>query len=1176
MKHLAIQQSCVCCVNCLEKKSFSVATRLLMRGSISLIILFASMVLNASDLKSQGIDNVTVTVNFKTNTLKEVFKKIEAITDFHFTYRPVDIKSVVNINYKKDQVTVAKLLQDILKGTGLQYMERDANVIIKKEEIPVAEQMQTQVAEPTAGKVKGKVINKETSAPIADASVVVKGTNRGTATNSRGEFEIEAAEGAVLVISSVGFEPYEVKVTTAADALVIGLNAKSDPLSEVVVTAFGIERQKRSIGYSQQKIDGAALTEARESNVINSLKGRVAGVHINQSSGGPSGSSYISIRGNSSLAGNDQPLFVVDGLPINNENLRKASSYATGDRDYGDGIKDINPDDIESITVLKGANAAALYGSRGANGVILITTKKSAKKGFGISFNSNATFETINVIPTFQNKWAGGYDDTYASWDPDSAIVNGVKYQYQPDWMEDQWGGPLDGRMVVIKTMPELGPVPMSPQPKDNVIKFYRTGSTFTNTVAFTKGTETTNVRLSLSNLSNKGIVPNNSFNRQTINLFASANITDRLRVEAKANFIRENNKNRPEVGRSFENIWNNFSVLARHIDLNWLKNYRNPDGSMVNWLRNGIIMNPYWVLNEILEDDQRDRLISYASLNYKLTDWLNLQVRASNDGYTDVRNERVAKGTLDRAGAGGAVRNHQYRVNQLNADAILTATGNLSKNFTGLFLAGANLYKSQTTITGLDGGNLNLDNYYNISNAGIVTPTYTLLRKEVQSAFFDGQLGYKKYLFLDITGRNDWSSSLGDPSFFYPSISLSHVLTDALNIKSSLLSYAKLRASYAQAGTDANVYQTKAGYTILPVSSGFNGQQFAQISQTVPNATLKNELKKSYEFGTDIRLFNNRVGIDFTYYKASTANQILPISVSSASGFSRKVINAGEIENKGIELFVNAIPVQLSNSFTWEVSVNFSKNRSKVVSLVEGISNYVLLSYNGLTIEARPGQSFGNIVGYAYDRTPEGRKIVGDDGAYTRGTDRVVLGNVQPDWIAGLTNSFSFKGIRLGTLIDVRKGGQVFSLSKQNEMGTGTGKFTEKRDNLIADGVVWDETSSKYIENTQVVPAQKYYAYRTWSDITEEFVIDAGYVALREATLGYDFRPKILSKTPFKTATFSVVGRNLLYIHRDPQFKEMGISPETAFAPTAAAQGYENSSMPTTRSIGFNLSFTF
>ncbi len=1006
---------------------------------------------------------------------------------------------------------------------------------------------------------------------LEGVSVLVKETKQGTTTDASGKYSLQVKDGAVLIFSYTGYLNKEISAGLLQSAFDVVLEQDPKSLEEVVVTAFGIERQKRSVGFTQQKVDGAVLTQAREVNVANSLKGRVAGVHINQSSGGPSGSSYVIIRGNSSLRQRDQPLYVVDGLPINNDNLRQAGAFGGG-RDYGDGLKDINPDDIESITVLKGPNAAALYGSRGANGVILITTKKSAKKGIGISYNSNATFETINVIPTFQNKWGGGYDDSYIYW-TDSTVINGVKYQLQPDWIEDQWGGPLDGRLAVIQTMPELGPVPMSPQPEDNVRKFYRTGSTYTNTLALTGGSENANIRLSLSNLSNKGIVPNNSMNRQTVNLIVGANITPRFKVEAKANYIRETNKNRPAIGSSFLNIHRNFSRLARHINLDWLKNYKRPDGSMVNWVNNGAIMNPYWVLNEILNDDQRDRLISYVSLNYKFTDWLSLQVRAANDGYTDVRNERVAKRTL--AGqSGGAIRNFQFRVNELNSDAILTASGKLSKNFTGSLLVGGNLYKTKTTITGVEGGNLNYDNLYHISNAQLVTPVSFLGRKEVQSVFYNGQLGFRNYLFLDITGRNDWSSALGEPSFFYPSFSLSHVLTDVLKIKSDFLSYVKLRASYAQAGNDGDIYQTKAGYSIFSIASGFGGQQFAAISGTVPEAKLKNELKTSYEAGADIRLFKNRVGIDFTYYSNSTTDQIIPISVSAATGFSSKAINAGEIQNKGIEVFANAIPVQLPNSFTWEVSVNFSKNKSKVISLTDGITNLVLLSA-GVRIEARPGQPFGNIVGFPYKLSPEGRRIV-EGGGYVAGDDRVVLGNIQPDWLGGITNTFSYKGIRLSALIDVRKGGQIYSFSKYDGMASGTGKFTENRGNLITPGVVWDPGQNKYVENTEVVLAQTYYAYRAWNDIHEEFVIDASYVALREATLSYDFRPKILSKTPFKTATLSVVGRNLLYIYRDPQFKEMGISPESAFAPIAAAQGYELYTMPRTRSIGFNLSFSF
>lgn len=1111
-----------------------------------------------------------ITFSGRNVPLEKIFSVIEAQTGYVVFYNYTALRDAGNVTVKAHRTPLAEFLKNCFSSLPYQFSIEGKTILITRKAGADSSPREMDAMPPPV-QVTGSV-KDESGKPLQGATVSVKGTAIATTTDGAGNFSISVEEGAVIVFSFTSYISQEVKVRQGQPQIVIVLQPELKSFEEVVVTAFGIKKEKRSVGYTQQSIDGSSLTQAREGNVLNALKGRLAGVHINRSSGGPSGSSYIAIRGNSSLSQRDQPLFIVDGMPINNDNLGQVRS-AFGGRDYGDGVKDINPDDIESITVLKGPNAAALYGSRGANGVVLITTKKSAKKGLGISFNSNATFERIAQFPTFQNKWAGGYDDTYEGYWLDSTDVGGNRYQVQPDWIEDQWGGPLDGRLAVIQMMPDLGPVPMSPQPEDNLRKFYRTGTTYTNTVALSAGRENAHMRLSLSNLSNRGIIPNNSFNRQTINLITGAAITDRFSVEAKATYVRETNKNRPYIGTDFLNINRNFTRIARHIDLNWLKDYKNQDGSMRNWVFNGAIMNPFWVLNEVGGDDQRDRLIGYVSLQYQFTNWLNLRVRASNDGYTDVRNEFVGKGTLAGYNT-GLVKNFQYRVNELNADAILTASGKLSDAFTGSVLVGGNLYKTKTTITGIQGGNLNYDDLYDISNAQIVTPTYFLGRKEVQSAFFNGELAYKNHLFLNITGRNDWSSALGEPSFFYPSVSLSHVLTDALNIRSRFLSYAKLRLSYAQAGNDGAIYQTKTGYSIFPITAGFNGQQFAEINQTLTNSKLKNELKTSYEAGADIRLFNNRIGVDFTYYDASTTNQIIPIPISAASGFTTQVINAGEIRNNGIEIFLNAIPVQLK-SFRWATTVNFSRNRSKVVSLTEGITNLVLLSSSGISIEARPGNAFGNIVGFPYLYSPEGRKVV-EEGGYVRAAAREVLGNIQPDWLAGVTNTFSFKGFSLSALIDVRKGGQIYSVTKYDQTASGTGKFTENRGNLIADGVIWDAGQEKYIENTEPAFAQNYYAYRAWGQIHQEFVVDAEYVALRQATLSYDFNADALKRTPFKTASLSVVGRNLFYLYRDPQFKLMGISPEAAFAPTAAAQGYEAFTMPATRSIGINLALGF
>lgn len=1108
-------------------------------------------------------------INFsgKNVSLEKVFKVIESQTGYVVFYNYSAIKDAKAVTVNAKHKSLEAFLQECFSNQPFQFAIEGKTILIARKENTTSLD-QSFAAVDVTGNVKD-----ENGNPLKGATVSVKGTGIATTTNEAGYFKLSVVDGSVLVFSYASYVTKEVRVSKTRSEINIALEPDRKNVEEIVITAFGIEKQKRAVGYTQQSVDGSSLTQAREGNVLNSLKGKFAGVHINRSSGGPTGSSYIAIRGNSSLSQRDQPLFIVDGMPINNDNLGQVRS-PFGGRDYGDGVKDINPDDIESVTVLKGPNAAALYGSRGANGVVLITTKKSAKKGLGITFNSNSTFEKISQFPTFQNKWAGGYDDTYEGYWIDSTTVDGKKYAIQPEWIEDQWGGALDGRMAVVQTMPELGPVAMSPQPEDNLKSFYRTGATYTNTVAVTAGRENVNMRLSLSNLYNKGIIPNNSLNRQTVNLISGAKITERFSVEAKATFIREANKNRPVIGSDFLNINRNFTRIARHVNLDWLKDYKKPDGTMRNWVNNGAIMNPYWVLNETGGDDERNRLIGYISLQYEFTNWLNLRVRTSHDGYTDVRNEYIGKGTL--AGySDGAVKNYQFRVSELNADAILTASGKLTKSLNGSLLLGSNLYKTKTIITGAEGTNLNYDDLYHISNAQVVTPTSYVGRKEVQSVFLNGELSYKNYLFLNVTGRNDWSSALGEPSFFYPSVSISNVLTDLFKVKSDVLSYAKLRLSYAQAGNDGAIYQTKTGYSILPITSGFNGQQFAQMSQSLTNNKLKNELKTSYEVGADILLFANRIGIDFTYYDAATTNQIIPIPISASSGFTTQVINAGNIKNRGIEVFVNAIPVQLNNSFRWSATINFSKNKSKVVALTEGITNLVLLSSAGISIEARPGETFGNIVGFPYKLSDDGRKVV-NEGAYMRGSARQILGNIQPDWLAGVTNTFSFKGFSLSALVDVRKGGQVYSMTKYDQTASGTGKFTENRDHLVANGVVWDDNAGKYIENTATSLAQNYYAYRAWLQVHEDFVVDASYVALRQATLSYDFKSSTLKRTPFKTASLSVVGRNLLYLYRDPQFKLMDVSPEAAFAPTAAAQGYEAFTMPSTRSIGINLALGF
>lgn len=552
----------------------------------------------------------------------------------------------------------------------------------------------------------------------------------------------------------------------------------------------------------------------------------------------------------------------------------------------------------------------------------------------------------------------------------------------------------------------------------------------------------------------------------------------------------------------------------------------------------------------------------------------MSLQAKVGNDFYSDVRYERIGQGTPGSSRRDGVVFKNMYNVKELNTDVLLTANGNLLENFTGSLSLGANKYTYKLEKEGYTGSKLDIPDLYEITNTLNIIATPFFRRKETQSVFFSGQLGYKNYLFLDVTGRNDWSSTLGvdNYSFFYPSASLSYVFSDALKLDSNFLTFGKLRASYAEAGNDADPYQTVTGYANSQAS--FQGQRYASLVRDVKNSDLKNELTSSYEIGADVRFFKNRLGIDFTYYNSSTTNQILPAEISATSGYNTLLVNAGEITNEGFEVLLNATPISIPESFQWDISLNFSKNKSRVVSLVDGIDSYTLISTFAANIEARPGEPFGNIVGSPYKRNEEGRFVITSSGSYQADTERVVLGNVQPDWLGGVTNTFSYKGFSLSGLVDIRKGGQIYSFSKYDQMAKGTGKFTENRENLVADGVVENEDGT-FSENTQVVLGQAYYAQKAWGNIGEEFVLNADYVSLREASIGYSLKSSFLSRTPFKTATFSIVGRNLFYLYRDSEVKAMGINPAAAFAPTAAAQGYEFSSVPSTRSIGFNLSLS-
>ena len=1041
--------------------------------------------------------------------------------------------------------------------------------------------------------VTGMVRSAAEGLPLPGVSVVVQGSgNIGTITDVDGKYSVQVPGNATaLTFSFVGMIMQSVKLG-AGNVINVSLESSMEAIDEVVVTALGIQREKKALGFAAQEVGEEALSGLRETNLASLLTAKIAGVQIYKTAAGTGGSSSVLIRGASSLSGSNQPLYVVDGVPIINIPKDKSGSAGVGgDNDYGDGIGDINTEDIASMTVLKGPNASALYGSRGANGVILITTKSGKKKqGIGVEVNSNISIETLNLFPSFQNYYATGYEETNIG--GSMVSINGTYYETMPNDI-DSWGPPLDGRRTVVDPFvyPEdknTRTLVLLPQPEDNVRDFYETGVVNTNTVALTGGTEKSSARLLLGNTTSKGIVPNERIKRQTISFRSTTQLTDFLSFDAKISYMRTEGKQRPNLGSSSENVSYTLSMLGRFVPMPWLKEYYENTGGWGKWP--GVVYNPYYVINELKNEDYRDRFIGYSSITLKMTDWLSLTGRVGADIYTESAQKTWPVGANGSANSTGRITTDFDHNQEINADVLLTANKQLSSNLSGTLSVGANYLKQKRDSQSMDARKFKATGVYHVSNCQTFFPSAYLWEKEMQSVFFTGQLAYKNYLFLDVTGRNDWSSALGvnEQSFFYPSVSASFVFTDAIDMDERFLSFGKIRASWAQVGNDSSPYMTRSGYSSY--TAGYNGQSYTSKSGRIPLFNLKNELSESWEIGADLRFFRNRLSFDVTYYNGHTTNQIIPITISSASGYVDKVINAGQIDNKGIEAVVNVTPVML-RGFKWDVSANFARNRSEVVELAPGVETYPLADVYPSDVEARVGHPYGNIIGVAYKRAPDGQRIVSSGGSYVKEGQTSVLGNIQPDWIGGLNNTFAYKGLSLNVLLDFKIGGELISSTKYHMTAKGTGKWTTEGRRLrdtddegnqlplvgVLDGVVEVEGSDgtvTYEKNTKAVDGQTYWANRVWSEIGEECVLNASYVSLREIMLSYRFPQRLMDKTPLSGLTVSLIGRNLAYLSEHMQ--DMGVSPESHPNTDAGYMGVESFSAPTTRTFGLNIKLTF
>lgn len=1085
--------------------------------------------------------------------------------------------------------------------------------------------------------VTGKVTGSD-GAPIPFATVQVKGTSTGTTTDQSGNFKLNVTgDNVVVTVRSVGYATQDVTLGTSGTVNVL-LQVNNESLQEVVVTALGIKREKKALGYALQEVGGDQLTRSNEQNFLNSLSGKVSGMQVTSASGAVGSSTRVVLRGNNSFK-NNSPLYVIDGVPINNFSTGLGGSGAV---DYGNGVADLDPNNIASISVLKGANAAALYGYRAANGVILITTKNGKNSGktngIGVTYTGGLSFERMYILPKYQNKYGqGNYGSEYyynlfksgqlnledigadPSLNPQSyqEWAEQIAFSYKDglgngvmDGVDESWGPRLDAGLMLpqynspVDANGNRQATPWISRP-NNVKDFFTTGYTVDNSVAVTSNTDKASTRLGLSHQRQTGTIPNTDQTKYSVALNTTQHLTDRLKVDVLANYVRINNDNLTGQGyNTFNPLQSLGGWFGRQVDVKDLKAHYNDEfanGFPYNWNSN-YHDNPYFNVYKNLHGRAKDRIFGYASASYKFHDWLNLTARIGNDWSTETRKEQywnksnfTVISAADKLWGGGYFRQTQWYINELNADLFLTGAGKLTNDFSLSYTAGTNFRDYRTKMTLLGADQLTVPNLFTVSNTkgqAVTDMQSTGLRSN--SVFGQATLGYKSWLYLDLTARNDWSSTLpkNNWSYFYPSASLSWIFTEALQLPTSVINYGKIRASWAQVGNATDPYQIYPIYNTLDNQNParplppFNGVTMYHIQTTLPPVNLKPERTTSTEVGVELQFLNNRLGLDATYYTKNTKDQIMSVNISNASGFSFQYVNAGEISNKGVELQLNLGILRSDKGLNWDMAINWAKNSSKVVTLyTDPRTGQSLQSYNisnawSTTVDAIPGKAFGVIRGVGFNRDASGAIIVGDNGLPTFGPIKE-LGNITPDWIGGVMNTLTYRNFRFSFLIDVRKGGDLFSVTDWFGAYSGVMEYTAEgniRENglVVGKDVLQGERVVKGDgkENDIRVDAQDY--FHSLYGGRESAIIDGSFIKLRQIELGYQVPAKVLSRINWlKSAGISIFAHNvaLLYTHKS---NRAHIDPETGFGALEDGLGIEQYQIPSNRSIGFKLNVGF
>ncbi|AFD08379.1 SusC/RagA family TonB-linked outer membrane protein [Solitalea canadensis] len=1070
-------------------------------------------------------------------------------------------------------------------------------------------------------KVSGTVTAKSDGLPLPAVSVVVKGTSLGTQTDADGKYSISVPNGGSIVFTYVGFQSREVKVG-ATSTINIAMESDERQLGEVVVTAMGVQRKKNELPYAAQQVKGEDISKARDANFVNSLSGKVAGLEIRKNNT-MGGSTNIVLRGSKSLTGNNQALFVVDGVPYDNSNTNTTDQKTgRGGYDYGNAAADINPDDIESINVLKGAAATALYGSRASNGVVMVTTKKGSK-GMGITINSGVTVGSLDksTFPKYQKQYGAGYGKYYGP-DPDNdpkwfneGDVNGdgVTDLIVPFYEDASWGAKFDSNLMVYDWA-SFDPTSSSygkPRPwvaaANDPTTFFENPVAINNSIMVDGGGEKGYYKFGYVNNHENGMLPNSKIDKNIFNFGASYKITDKLTTTATINASKTAATGRYGTGYDDKNIANNFRQWwQNNVDIKEQKDayFRNRDNVTWNWasatnLKPIFWDNPYFSRYENYENDSRTRFNGNFSLSYKLTSWMDVMGRAAIDSYSETQEERQAYGSVTTS----AYSNFKRNFDEYNYDLLVNFNKNISPALTFKGLVGGNIRKTNiSTIDATTNGGLVVPRLYSLSNSAspVQPPLETAPREQVNGIFASASFGYKELLFLDLTGRRDQSSTLpsANNTYYYPSASLGFVFSKFTAATAPWISLGKVRLNYAEVGASApasslvDVYKKPLDNDGNPYSS-FGSTPLYVVSTTKNNGDLKPERTKSSEIGLEMSFVDQRLGFDVTYYKQNTVDQIVPLPVSRATGYDRMYVNAGNIENKGIEVSAFGTAIK-TPSFSWQINLNWSRNRNKVVEL-PGVDNLLLASMQGgVSINAALGEPYGTIRGGNFVFDDNGNKVVIDNskdnnpdndalnGFYqASATSNEIIGNINPDWIGGMTNSFRYKNLAFSFLIDVRQGGQVFSLDQYYGLATGMYEETAGLNDLgnpvrnpksEGGGVILPGVKPDGTPNDIRVSATNFGTFGYRRNPAAAFVYDASFVKLREMSLTYSLPASVVSRiAPFKGIDLSLIGRNLWIIHKNLP----NADPEDGMS-SGNVQGYQVGSYPTARTFGFNVKLKF